>query len=99
MENTDTIVKEEEIPRYVEKNHYNYTPLEIAERKKHIRDAVRDYPHLPPIWVDWAYDMVKNMPEDELKDIINNKKWEGECKRKRDSAGGIIPNALVIDSV
>jgi len=99
MENTDLAeVKEQEIPRYEEKNHYNYTPLEIAERNKQIRDASKDYPTIPKMWVEWAWDMLKNMPEEEVKKIINERLWEGKPTRKRDYDGGIIKDSLVISS-
>lgn len=79
----------DDIPRHEPQNHFNYTPLELAERKKAIRDAVKDYPNVPEGWIEWMYDLIKNTPEEEIKDIINNKKWETEPK-KRDKPGTIV---------
>jgi NADH:ubiquinone oxidoreductase subunit len=79
----------DDIPRHEQKNPFNYTSLELAERKKAIRDAVKDYPNVPEGWVEWMYDLIKNTSEEEIKDIINNKKWEDKPK-ERDPAGTIV---------
>jgi NADH:ubiquinone oxidoreductase subunit len=79
----------DDIPRHEQKNPFNYTSLELAERKKAIRDATKDYPNVPEGWIEWMYDLIKNIPEEEIKDIINNKKWEDKPK-ERDAAGTIV---------
>lgn len=79
----------DDIPRHEPKNPFNYTSLELAERKKAIRDATKDYPNIPEGWIEWMYDLIKNTSEEEIKDIINNKKWENEPK-ERDPAGTIV---------
>jgi len=69
---TDT----EEIPRHVPENHYNYTNVELAERKKALRDMERDYPHLPFGWLELVYDFEKNTPKEEVEKIINEGTFE-----------------------
>ena len=64
------------IPRHEPENPYNYTNLELAERKKALKDMERDYPHLPYAWLEMLYDYHKNTPEEEVKEIINSGKWE-----------------------
>ena len=64
------------IPRHQPENPYNYTNLELAERKKALRDLERDYPNLPYAWLEMVYDFHKNTPEEEVKEIINSGKWE-----------------------
>ncbi len=77
-----------EIPRHEPENPFNYSPLQLATRKKAIRDAKRDYPNLPEMWIEWMYDVVENTPKDEINDVIANKKWEcsGEIKQN----GGVV---------
>lgn len=70
----------QDIPRHEPENHYNYTELELAERKKALRDMERDYPNLPFAWLEMAYDWHKNANEDEVKKIINEKLWEAPGK-------------------
>ena len=68
---------ETELKRHKPENPYKYTNVELAERKKALRDMERDYPNLPYQWLEMVYDFNKNTPEDEVKKIINEGKWEG----------------------
>ena len=73
------------IPRHTPDNPYKYTNLQLAQRTKALRDMARDYPNLPYGWLEMCYDFVENTHSDEVKEIINSKKWEGpgmftECK-------------------
>ena len=72
------IIEETEIaiPRHVPENPYNYTNLQLAERKKALRDLERDYPNLPFGWLEMIYDFEKNTPKEEVEDIINKGRWE-----------------------
>jgi len=64
------------VRRHVPENPYNYTKLELAERKKALIDMHRDYPTLPVSWLEMVYDFNKNTPEDEVNAIINEGRWE-----------------------
>ena len=55
---------------------YKYTNVELAERKKALRDMERDYPNLPFQWLEMVYDFNKNTPDAEVKEIINEGRWE-----------------------
>ena len=89
---------DDEFERYKEKNHYNYTDYELSIKKKAIRDAIRDYPHVPEMWINWAYDVVeKGHSTEEIQDIIKNKKWEGKPK-ERALGGQIVGSVEVLDN-
>jgi len=74
--NDNTQATSECVPRHQPENPYNYTNLELAERKKALKDLERDYPHLPYAWLEMVYDFHKNTPEEEVTEIINSGKWE-----------------------
>ena len=80
---------EENIPRYEEPNPFNYDALELAKRKKAVNDAVKDYPNLPPLWIEWMYDLIRQKPVDEVRRIIINREWE-TAPKERTQAGSII---------
>lgn len=89
---------DDEFERYKDKNHYNYTDYELTIKKKAIRDAIRDYPHVPEVWIDWLYDVVeKGHTTEEIEDIIKNKKWEGKSK-ERVMGGQIVGSVEVLDN-
>ena len=70
----------EVIPRHIPDNPYNYTSLQLAERKRALKDLVRDYPDLSLGWLEMAYDFHANTPQEEIKRIIGEKLWEGPGK-------------------
>ena len=74
--NENDIVNDTEIPRHVPENPYNYTKLELAERKKTLQLMQADYPNLPFGWLEMVYDFNKNTPEEEVINIINEGKFE-----------------------
>ena len=84
------------IPRHVEENPYNYTPLEKAERKKAITDMGKDYPTLPHGWLEMVYDFWKKTPTTDVNEIINDGKWDTPGKFSN-SAGGVIHAMEVLD--
>ena len=45
-----------ELKRHKPENPYKYTNVELAERKKALRDMERDYPNLPFQWLEMVYD-------------------------------------------
>lgn len=64
------------IPRYEEPNPFGYTEVQKAKRTKAIRDAMKDYSHLPRMWVEWMYDVIENKPVEEVTRIMNNNEWD-----------------------
>jgi len=92
MEEITDLTKE--FPRYEEPNHFNYTNLELAKRKKAINDALKDYPNLPAKWIEWVYDLIENKPADEVKKIINEGLWEKKLQER--DLGGLIKGSVEI---
>tara|TARA_R110000823_G_scaffold42486_1_gene111296 strand:- start:901 stop:1233 length:333 start_codon:yes stop_codon:yes gene_type:complete len=90
----NNVLIDDVIPRFVEKNFYNYSSLQLATRKKAIRDAEKDYPSVSPKFIEWMYDVIENKPKDEVEDIINNKLWETKAKPRMH--GGIINDSMEI---
>ena len=72
----------QDIPRHQPGNHYNYTPVQLAERKKALKDLQRDYPHLPYAWLEMTYDWHKNTPNEEVENIMNEGLWEGNGRER-----------------
>jgi hypothetical protein len=77
---TEIDIVTDEIPRHEPENPYNYTPLELAERKKALRDMERDYPDLPFGWLEMVYDWHAHQNADVVKEIINQKTFECPSK-------------------
>ena len=69
---------EEVISRHIPDNPYTYSIIQMAERKRALRDLVTDYPTLPYGWLEMAYDFEKNTDPEEIKKIINDGLWEGK---------------------
>ena len=75
----------DEIPRHQPENHYNYTAVQLAERKKALRDMQRDYPDVPYAWLEMLYDWHKNTPNEKVEKIMNEGLWEGNGRRHPNS--------------
>lgn len=71
---------ETELPRYQKPNPYNYTEVQLSKRKRDIKAMIADYPTVNGMWCEWLYDVIENMPPEEVENIINNKLWEGNSK-------------------
>ena len=78
-------------------NWLKYTPLEMSERKQAIKAMEKDYPHLPPSWCDMVFDFVHMKGKKEIDRIINSKEFEKKSSKKRDTTGGVVKGALVIE--
>jgi len=70
----------EGIPRYEKPNPYNYTKVQLAEKKSAVRAMIKDYPTVPPMWCEWLYDVITNKPKEEVEKIINEGLWETPSK-------------------
>ncbi len=69
------------LPRKEKSNPYNYTELEWIVRKQHIDDMVSKHPSVDKTLIGWAYDYIKNNPEDKVKEIIENGLWDKPKER------------------
>ena len=88
---------DEAIPRHVEENPYEYTPLEKAERNKAIKDMAKDYPNLPHSWLEMVYDFWKHTPTERVEEIINKGEWEAPGRFSK-AQGGTLDAMEVLDS-
>ena len=42
-----------------------------------LKDIQKDYPTVNAAWIQWLYDVIESMPEEEVKQIMNkNLLWE-----------------------
>jgi hypothetical protein len=80
---------ETNLPKYIPENPYNYSNLEKAKRKRDIKAMIRDFPTVSPMWVEWIYDVIENMPKEEVDKIVNEGLWEGPSKFSK-AQGGLI---------
>jgi len=97
MTEINDIVKIEDFERYKEKNHFNYTEMELVKRSKAIKDLEKDYPTVPGMWIEWMYDVIENKPKDEVEKIINDKLWLPVVNKTRVS-GGDLKSGEIVDS-
>jgi len=88
---------ETDLPKYVAPNPYNYTELQLAKRKRDIKQLIRDYPSVSPMWCEWFYDIVENTPKEEIDDIVNNKRWETPSKMFSKAQGGVLNSVEVFN--
>ena len=102
-ETTEIVPAEEElpcldlanIPRRERPNPNNYTALEIAERDLTVDAMLQKHPTLPRTWLEYVYDLCKNKPEEEIKEIINTKAWEKPIKERLNT--GVIKSVEIIN--
>ena len=90
-ENSENAV---EIPRYKESNPFNYTEVQKAKKNKSVRDAMKEYPDLPRLWIEWMYDVIENKPVSEVENIMNNNLWDVAPDKQHD-LGGITKTMTV----
>ena len=65
-----------ELPKHIPNNPYNYTALQIASRKKELKQMEIDYPNLPYGFLEMIWDFSTFTPKDELDEIIKSGRWE-----------------------
>ena len=85
----------ENLPRHQQANPLKYTKAELAQRKTAIKQMIRDYPKVDPMWCEWLYDFSKYTPPDELERIINTGEWEKPGMFSK-PLGGVITDAIEI---
>ena len=81
---------ETDLPRYQAPNPYNYTPVQLAKRTRDLKQIVRDFPTVPPLWCEWMYDVIENTPPEEVEKIINEKLWEKPSEKFSKAPGGTL---------
>jgi len=86
----------EGVPRYEKPNPYNYTKVQIATRTSAVRAMIKDYPTVPPMWVEWLYDVITNKPQEEVEKIINEGLWEKPSKFDK-APGGLLNTVEVFN--
>tara|TARA_R110000824_G_scaffold399952_1_gene606421 strand:+ start:76 stop:465 length:390 start_codon:yes stop_codon:yes gene_type:complete len=68
------------LPRAVPDNPYNYTEMELVRREQTLKAMAKDWPRLPRKWLEWTFDSIDRLPQEE-QDAICNGAWD-EMKRK-----------------
>ena len=64
-------------------NPFNYSNFDLAKKEQAVKAAMRDYPNIPAYYIEMAYDVVENTPEDEMKEIIDKDLWVNFQKPER----------------
>jgi hypothetical protein len=82
-----------ELEHAKDRNPYNYNELELLKKSNAVKALKEKYPKIPEMWICWMYDVVEHKTEEELLDIVENKKWE---KVKPRPQGGTIVGACEI---
>jgi len=77
------------IPRHQAENPFNYTRVQLAEKKKVLKDIQRDFPHVPIAWAEMCYDFCENTPTDEIEKIIEQGLWDAPSKHAN-PPGGVL---------
>ena len=85
-----SLAVDETIPRHQPDNPYNYTNLQIAQRKKALLDMKKDYPNLPDAWLEMAYDFHEHTPKEEIEEIINTDKWSKPGQFSKNEGGTLV---------
>jgi len=85
---------QEEIPRYVPANPYNYSPSDLAKRSNAIAKMHERYPHCPHTWICNLYDILEHKSLEEIKVILDTKAWEGKPKERQ--CGGVIKDSMSV---
>ena len=49
---------------------YKYTPKQEAEKESYVKQLIRDYPDVPPLYCEWVVDYCLNTPQEELDEIM-----------------------------
>jgi len=63
----------DEFDRAIPNNPHKYSDVELSVRKLAINQMERDYPNLPPKWLEWSYDWIKHTSQEERDEIIAGK--------------------------
>jgi NADH:ubiquinone oxidoreductase subunit len=71
-----------EFPRRERPNPHNFTEEQIARRDLEVRACCEKHPTVPEKWIEWMWDICEKTPEEELKNIVNNKLWEKPVKER-----------------
>jgi len=87
---------ETDLQRHKPSNPYNYDEIQLAKRKRDIKAMIKDFPTVSPMWCEWLYDVIENMPKEEVENIIKNKLWEGEGKFAK-APGGVLHTVEVFN--
>tara|TARA_R110000824_G_scaffold224680_1_gene412369 strand:- start:4356 stop:4766 length:411 start_codon:yes stop_codon:yes gene_type:complete len=82
VDEQDVQTPDQIFPRHKEDNPFKFSNSTLARREKEVIQMQKDYPLVPPIWCYWLWDMNETAEPGEIKDIVDNGKWEGPSKFK-----------------
>ena len=76
-------------------NAMDFTEEQLVKRSNDLKQLEKLYPNVPYNWLEMAWNFCEKTPEEEQRNIIDNKLWEGKDAKKR-VLGGIVKNAISI---
>ena len=77
-------------------NAQGLTQTEIEQRDRDTAEMMRLYPKLNPLWADMIWNFVKRTPPERIKEIIENKEFEGKPVKEYMN-GGILRSGTIED--
>lgn len=77
-------------------NAKDLTEVEIEQREIDTAEMMRLYPKINPLWADLIWNFVNRTPPERIKEIIENKEFEGKPVKKYMN-GGIVKSATIED--
>lgn len=86
----------DELSRNEGRNPLNLSRIELQKRNKQIQLAIKDYPRVPEMWVEWMYDYIQKEGEDKIKEMIDNGDFDRPDYVKRE-LGGILKTGEIIN--
>ena len=72
------------------------TQIEIEQRDRDTAEMMKLYPKLNPLWADMIWNFVHRTPKERIKEIIENKEFEGK-PTKEYLTGGILKSGSIED--
>lgn len=77
-------------------NAQGLTQVEIEQRDRDTAEMMRLYPKINPLWADLIWNFVNRTPPERIKEIIDNKEFEGKPTKKY-MTGGTLKSVTIED--
>ena len=79
-------------------NKCGFDDATLRRRDLEMKKLIEAYPHMPPAWLELAWNYTEFTPKEEQDNIIKNKLWENKPSNRR-TTGGVIRDAMEIMTV
>jgi len=77
-------------------NAMDFTEQQLIKRSNDLKQLEKLYPNIPYNWLEMTWNFCEKTPEEEHRNIIDNKLWEKEDAKQR-VLGGVIKNSMTIE--